>query len=80
MIAACNGRSLHPSAASPCLDQQVTRPKSQRVKARGRLALLLPDADLQAITCDIGITDVIASANRLLAGQVRGRVVVNVNT
>ena len=58
----------------------VTRPKSQRIEAWDRLASFLTDADLKAMTCDIGMNDVISTANRLLAGQVRGRVVVNVNT
>jgi acrylyl-CoA reductase (NADPH) len=58
----------------------VTRPKSQRIEAWDRLASLLTDADLQAMTSEIIMDEVIATADKLLAGQVRGRVIVNVNT
>lgn len=56
----------------------VTRPKPQRVVAWKRLAELIKPADLKASVREIGMSDVIAAAHRLLDGQIRGRVVVDV--
>ncbi|MFC4861254.1 MDR family oxidoreductase [Pseudomonas sp. JS3066] len=57
----------------------VTRPRAERIEAWDRLARDLDIAQLDAITREIGLGDAIAVADDLLAGKVRGRVVVNVN-
>jgi acrylyl-CoA reductase (NADPH) len=57
----------------------VTRPKQERIEAWSRLASLLSQSDLETMTATIGLDDVLASAEKLVAGQVRGRVVVDVN-
>lgn len=57
----------------------VTRPKAERVEAWDRLASLLTEADLEKTAVEIGLNDVVASAERLMSGQVRGRTVVDVN-
>ncbi|WP_244499908.1 hypothetical protein [Tardiphaga robiniae] len=57
----------------------VTRPKSERVEAWDRLASLLTDADLEPTMMEIGLNDVQSTAGRLMNGQIRGRIVVDVN-
>ena len=57
----------------------VTRPRAERIEACDRLARDLDVSQLDAITREIGLGDAIAVAGDLLAGKVRGRVVVNVN-
>lgn len=57
----------------------VTRPRAERIEAWDRLARDLDVNQLDAITREIGLGDAIAVAGDLLAGKVRGRVVVNVN-
>ncbi|MDH4557484.1 oxidoreductase [Pseudomonas sp. BN417] len=57
----------------------VTRPRAERVEAWNRLARDLDIAQLDAITREIGLGEAIAVAGDLLAGKVRGRVVVNVD-
>ena len=57
----------------------VTRPRAERVEAWERLASLLTEADLERTAVEIGLSDVVTSAGRLMSGQVRGRTVVNVN-
>ena len=57
----------------------VTRPKAQRVEAWDRLSSLLSESDLERTASEIGLGDVVATANRLISGRVRGRVVVDVN-
>ncbi|WP_342246797.1 acrylyl-CoA reductase (NADPH) [Pseudomonas sp. OTU5201] len=57
----------------------VTRPRAERIEAWDRLARDLDLAQLDAITREIGLGDAIAVAGDLLAGKVRGRVVVNVD-
>ncbi|MDT4833096.1 Acrylyl-CoA reductase AcuI [compost metagenome] len=57
----------------------VTRPRAERIEAWDRLARDLDVSQLDAITREIGLGDAIAVAGDLLAGKVRGRVVVNVN-
>ncbi len=52
-------------------------PNDQRGAAWALLAQHLPLARLDAMTVDIGLTEAIAYAPRLLAGQVRGRTVVD---
>ncbi|MEX8511510.1 MAG: oxidoreductase, partial [Leptothrix ochracea] len=51
----------------------------ERLQAWQRLATDLDLTKLSLITHDIGLTDAIPTATALLAGQVRGRVVVDVN-
>ncbi len=57
----------------------VTRPREDRVAAWARLATDLDLSLLPLISREIGLSDVIDIAPRLLAGEVRGRVVVDVN-
>lgn len=57
----------------------VTRPRAERIEAWNRLARDLDIAQLDAITREIGLGEAIAVAGDLLAGKVRGRVVVNVD-
>lgn len=57
----------------------VTRPRADRVAAWARLATDLDVSLLPLISHEIGLSDVIDTAARLMAGQVRGRVVVDVN-
>ena len=57
----------------------VMVPKERRLRAWNRLALELDPALLEAMTREIPLSQAIAAATELLAGQVRGRLVVNVN-
>lgn len=57
----------------------VMAPKSVRLAAWERLARDLDPALLDLIGAEIGLSDVIAAAPDLLAGKIRGRVIVNVN-
>ena len=57
----------------------VTRPKSQRIEAWGRLSTLLTESELEIMASTIGLNEVVATAGKLLDGQVRGRVVVDLN-
>jgi acrylyl-CoA reductase (NADPH) len=57
----------------------VTQPKARREEAWGRLAKDLDFALLPLISHEIGLSEAIDAAPRLLAGQLRGRVVVDVN-
>ncbi|WP_271407577.1 acrylyl-CoA reductase (NADPH) [Pseudomonas sp. Q1-7] len=57
----------------------VTRPRAERIEAWDRLARDLDITQLDAITREIGLGEAIAVAGDLLAGKVRGRVVVNVD-
>jgi acrylyl-CoA reductase (NADPH) len=54
-------------------------PQSARVEAWERLGRDLDIARLDSITREIGLSEAIATASDLLAGKVRGRVVVDVN-
>ncbi|HEY4243674.1 MAG TPA: MDR family oxidoreductase [Kofleriaceae bacterium] len=58
----------------------VMRPAPQRLEAWRRLAELVEPAWLAAIARDLALGDVIATAPELLAGKIRGRVVVDTNT
>lgn len=58
----------------------VYRPRDQRIQAWQRLASDLDVSKLDAITTTIGLGQVVETAGQLLAGQVRGRVVVDVNS
>lgn len=57
----------------------VMAPKAARLAAWDRLARDLDPALLDVIGAEIGLNDAIAVASDLLAGKVRGRVVVDVN-
>lgn len=57
----------------------VTQPKAKRMEAWNRLAKDLDFALLPLISHEIGLSEAIDAAPRLLAGQLRGRVVVDVN-
>ncbi|WP_122491224.1 MDR family oxidoreductase [Pseudomonas viridiflava] len=55
----------------------VTRPQSDRLEAWSRLATDLDTSLLPLISREIGLSEVIDIAPQLIAGQVRGRVVVD---
>ncbi len=57
----------------------VMRPKADRVEAWRRLEQLVSDDMLDGISHEIGLAEVVNTAGRLMAGQVRGRVIVDVN-
>ncbi len=57
----------------------VMMPKGPRLKAWDRLARDLDPALLDVIAHEIGLGDAIAAAGDLLAGKLRGRVIVDVN-
>jgi acrylyl-CoA reductase (NADPH) len=57
----------------------VTRPKAQRIEAWQRLSSLLSVSDLEPMASEVGIGDVVATASKLISGQVRGRAIVDVN-
>ena len=57
----------------------VTRPYDERVEAWQRLSTGLDMTQLDAITREIGLSEVIPTASELLDGKVRGRIVVDVN-
>ena len=54
-------------------------PQPQRVEAWLRLARELDLGKLETITSAVGLDSVFEVAERILAGQVRGRTVVDVN-
>ncbi|REL26219.1 oxidoreductase [Thalassotalea euphylliae] len=55
----------------------VMRPLADRVEAWQRLAEIIEPTDLDAISTDITLAQAIDTANDLIAGKVRGRVVVS---
>ncbi len=57
----------------------VTRPFEERQEAWQALAHTLDLNDLETITREIGLEEAISAAGDLLAGRVRGRIVVDVN-
>jgi len=57
----------------------VRAPRALRVEAWARLAADLDPAKLASMTREIGLGEVVAAAGELLAGKVRGRLVVDVN-
>ncbi|MBN8749679.1 Acrylyl-CoA reductase AcuI [Xylophilus ampelinus] len=86
-VAACGlaqGLDL-PASVAPFILRGVTlagvdsvmAPYARRIEAWGRLARELPREVLTANTETVGLADVPALAQRLLAGEVRGRVVVD---
>ena len=57
----------------------VMRPLEDRIEAWDRLAALINHDMLSEISEEIGLSDVVSTAGELLKGNVRGRVVVDVN-
>ena len=57
----------------------VMRPLADREQAWERLATLLSDDDFSAITTEVNLEGAVQAAHDLMAGTVRGRVVVDVN-
>jgi acrylyl-CoA reductase (NADPH) len=57
----------------------VMAPKAERIEAWGRLATDLDPAKLELITREIGLAEAIQAGHDIVAGKVRGRLVVNVN-
>lgn len=55
----------------------VMRPLADREEAWARLADLLTDDDFMSIGTEISLDDAVATAHDLMAGKVRGRVMVN---
>ena len=89
VVAACGlaqGMDL-PGSVAPFILRGVTlagvdsvmAPKELRVRAWDRLGRDIVPAKLDAITREIGLGEAIAAAGDLMAGKIRGRVVVNVN-
>lgn len=56
----------------------VTRPRADRLEAWSRLASDLDPAILTLISQEVGLSEIIDIAPRLLAGQVRGRLAVDI--
>jgi acrylyl-CoA reductase (NADPH) len=77
-----------PSSVAPFILRGVTlagidsvmAPRAVREAAWARLAQDLDTAQLERMTHEVGLADAIGLGNEILAGQVRGRVVVNVNS
>ncbi len=57
----------------------VMAPRARRIDAWANLALEMKANTLERVTQEINLADAIAWAPKILAGQVRGRLVVNVN-
>mgnify|MGYP006170370015 CR=1 FL=1 len=57
----------------------VMAPKAARLRAWERLARDLDPALIDVIGAEIGLGEAVAAASDLLAGKVRGRIIVNVN-
>lgn len=57
----------------------VMRPLEDRIEAWQRLADILDAKVFEDISTDISLNDVVATAENLIAGKVRGRVVVTIN-
>jgi acrylyl-CoA reductase (NADPH) len=57
----------------------VMRPLQDRIEAWERLANLLDDNTLDAVSTEIPLSQVCNTAERLIAGEVQGRVVVNLS-
>ncbi|MEO0317597.1 MAG: hypothetical protein RL404_1274 [Pseudomonadota bacterium] len=56
----------------------VMAPKARRIDAWSNLALELPESTLAKITQEVALADALAWAPKILAGGVKGRLVVNV--
>lgn len=87
-VAACGlaqGNDL-PASVLPFILRAVTlagvdsvqAPMAKRVRAWARLATDLDRSALDSMTTTIGLSDVVATGERILAGEVRGRTVVDV--
>lgn len=57
----------------------VTQPREARIRAWGALAESLPAGALEPITELVDLEDIVPYAEKILDGQVRGRVVVRIN-
>jgi acrylyl-CoA reductase (NADPH) len=76
-----------PSSVAPFILRGVTlagidsvmAPRALRIEAWNRLARDLDPARLDAITREIALAEAIPAAAEILAGKIRGRLVVNVN-
>ena len=90
IVAACGlaqGMDL-PGTVAPFILRGVTlagidsvmRPVKDRIEACDRLAKVLDSNTLEQVATEIGLAQVCDTAQRLLDGQVRGRIVVNVNS
>ncbi|WP_114327721.1 MDR family oxidoreductase [Candidatus Colwellia aromaticivorans] len=88
-VAACGlaqGMDL-PASVAPFILRGVTlagidsvmRPIADRIEAWERLADILDPEVFEDISTDIGLSEVISTAEALMAGTVRGRVVVDIN-
>lgn len=88
VVAACGlaqGMDL-PASVAPFILRGITlagidsvmRPVADREEAWSRLAEVLSDDDFTAISTEIGLADAVQAAQDLMAGKVRGRVIVNV--
>lgn len=62
-----------------CGIDSVMAPRPLRLEAWQRLARDLDPHKLEKMTTSIGLADALGAADRILAGQVRGRIVVDVN-
>ncbi|GAA0556152.1 MDR family oxidoreductase [Rheinheimera aquimaris] len=89
IVAACGlaqGMDL-PGSVAPFILRGVTlagidsvmRPLHDRIEAWDRLAKVLSANTLEQVSTEIGLAQVCDTAQRLLDGQVRGRILVNVN-
>ncbi len=89
VVACCGltGGSELPTTVMPFILRGVTlagidsvaAPRASRVEAWDRLARDLDPRLLEAMTSTIGLADAPAAAERILAGQIRGRTVVDVH-
>lgn len=89
VVTACGlaGGMDFPATVAPFILRGVTLvgidsvmcPRPERLEAWRRLGSDLDVAKLVAISREVGLTDVIPLASKLLTGEVRGRVVVDVN-
>lgn len=89
VVTACGlaGGMDFPSTVAPFILRGVTLagidsvmcPREERLTAWQRLAAELEPAKLHAMVQEIGLGQVVETAGKLLQGQVRGRVVVDVN-
>ena len=57
----------------------VMQPYDNRVRTWQRIATDLPHDKLKALTQETGLAGIGEAANRILKGQIRGRLVVDVN-
>jgi len=89
VVAACGlaqGMDL-PASVAPFILRGVTlagidsvmRPLEDRIEAWKRLAIILDPQVFEDISSDISLHDVVKTAEDLIAGKVRGRVVVDIN-